>query len=511
MKDKYTISFFLAASSLCHLSPVATAEEPVTFTEHIAPIIHQRCTQCHRPDEAAPFTLISYKQVRKHSRTIHEVLNDRYMPPWHPVPDHGDFQYERRLSDKELVLYNTWMDTGRLEGDPARMPKAPEFPEGWQLGEPDLIVEMTRSIDVPADGPDIYRSFVLPLNLDEDKWVKAVELRPQARNVVHHVLFFLDDSGTARELDGKDGKPGFKGMGFRISGRLGGYVPGNTGRKLPGDMALPLPKGSDLVLQTHFHPVGKAETERFKVGFYFTDKAPSKTLVGIQVPPGFGRGMKINIPPGEKNYRVEDSFTLPIDVDAHIVGGHAHYICSEMKMTAQLPDGSLEQLLYIDDWDLNWQDRYTYKTPVRLPAGTVIKTVLVYDNSEDNPDNPTIPPVRVKWGRESTDEMGSITLQVTAVNEWERFQLTTAALRGSSRLASAALQKLRNSLPDDLPATVKLLDRNGDGTLQATEIPKKMKRLLDKLDRNKNGALDPPELKALYDWADALKKQFPAD
>lgn len=486
--------------------PLAASPE-VTFSDHIAPFVHENCTSCHRPGEAAPFSLISYNDVRKRSKTIQRVLEQRYMPPWHPVPGHGEFAGERRLPEEEIARFNAWVEAGKPEGDPSRTPAPPKFPEGWQLGEPDLVVRMDRSYEVPADGADIYRNFVVPLDLDEDKWVKAVELRPAARSVVHHVLFFLDDSGTARTLDGKDGKAGFKGMGFRVSGSLGGYVPGSTSGPLPQDLALPLRKGSDLVLATHFHPSGKSETEQLTVGLFFADKAPSKTLVGVQVPPGFGRGMGIDIPPGENNYRVVDSFTLPVDVEAIAVNGHAHYVCREMKMTAALPDGEVKPLLFIDDWDLNWQSRYNFKEPVSLPAGTVLTTELIYDNSEGNPDNPFSPPRRVKWGRESTDEMGSITLQVTAADESQSKLLLAATRFDQSRVGGNAVANGIAKLLDNLPALVKQGDANRDGRLQESEAPQRLRdRLFDNWDADKNGELDEAELKALYQLIDALRK-----
>jgi hypothetical protein len=506
-----TMNRILLSSALLLTTPALPlqAKETVTFSGEIAPIIHQRCTQCHRAGEAAPFALIDYDDVKKRSKTIQRVVNDRYMPPWHPVPGHGEFLGERRLSDDEVALFNQWIDAGKPEGDPENTPPPPQFPEGWQLGDPDMVLTMPGSFDVPSDGPDLYRNFVLPLDLPEDKWIKAIELRPEARPVVHHVLFFLDDSGTARQLDGKDGKTGFKGMGFRISGRLGGYVPGAAPAILPGDLAYPLPKGSDLVLQTHFHPVGKAESEQFTVGLFFADMPPSQTLIPLQVPPAFGRGMKIDIAPGENNYRVQDSFTVPIDALAHTIGGHAHYLCKEMKMTATFPDGTSRSLLYIDDWDLNWQDRYTFKEPVSLPAGTVLKTELVYDNSEENPDNPTIPPVRVKWGRESTDEMGSVTVMVTALHEPELAKLQHANRVDQAKLAGDVLgQVIGAALLNNLPQVVKRIDANADGKLQESEIPPRVRpRLLDRLDLDKNRELNASELQILYDWAKAVRER----
>ncbi|MEM7145385.1 MAG: hypothetical protein AAF591_09630 [Verrucomicrobiota bacterium] len=496
---------FPLLATLAFLLPAATeARESPTFAEDIAPIIHQRCSECHRPGEAAPFALIDYDDVKRRSKTIQRVISDRYMPPWHPVPGHGDFRGERRLSDDEIATFNQWINAGTPLGNPELAPEPPQFPKGWQLGEPDLVLTMDSSYAVPADGPDLYRSFVIPLDLPEDKWVTAIELRPEARSVVHHVLYFLDESGAARKLDGQDGQPGFRGMRFRVSGRLGGYVPGAAPQHLPANLAYPLPKGSDLVLQTHFHPSGKAVEEQFTVGLFFADKRPDKTLANIQVPPAFGRTMKIDIPAGEKDYRIKDTFKVPVDSVAHSVGGHAHYLCEEMKLTATLPDGTSKSLLYINDWDLDWQDRYTFKEPVSLPAGTILTSELTYDNSADNPDNPTIPPVRVKWGRESTDEMGSITLMVTAADEAEVSQLVRASRM--QQLAGATGDVLKNIIGaayiKNLPQVVKRLDANADGKLQEKEIPEHIRpRLLDRLDLDKDRQLNKSELQLLYDWA----------
>ncbi len=488
-------------------TPEPEAAAVPTFNEQIAPLIHNNCSSCHRPGEAAPFSLISFEEVSKKAGTMKRVMNDRYMPPWHPEPGYGEFAHERRLSDADIALFNQWVEAGRPEGDPDKAPTPPTFPEGWQLGEPDLVLTMPAGFSVPADGPDLYRNFVLPLNLEEDKWVKAVELRPSARSVVHHVLFFLDDTGTARKLDGQDGQPGFRGMAFRRSGSLGGYIPGSATLPLPGDLALPLPKGSDLILSAHFHPSGKAEVEQTTVGIYFADKPSSKKIASIQVPPAFGRGMGIDIPAGEPNYKIEDTFTLPVDVDAISVGGHAHYICQEMKMTATLPDGTEKPLLYIADWDLDWQDRYYFKEPVRLPAGTVLRSELRYDNSEDNPDNPNYPPVRVRWGRESTDEMGSITLMVVPADDGDSLRLTMATARNQGAVLGKLASELRNgALLERLPQILNSMDANQDGNLQRDELPPRLQnRLFDRLNSDGNDFLDSDEMQTLHDFLDSLK------
>jgi hypothetical protein len=399
----------------------ASGADKVTFSETIAPILYGNCVTCHRPGEAAPFALISYDDAKRRGALIATVTQSRYMPPWHAAHGYGEFADERRLTDAQIAAIGQWVKDGMPEGDPKKMPKLPEFPNGWHLGKPDLILEMPVGFDVPASGPDIYRNFVVPARLAEDKWVRAVEFRPSARKVVHHALFAYDASGAVAKLDGADGRPGFSGMsaigisgGPGNSGSLGGWAVGATPLFLPEGLAFPFPKGSDFVLQMHFHPTGKAETERSTIGIYFADKAPEKRLAAVQAPALFGFGAGIHIPAGEKSYTIKDSLTLPVDVTAFSVGAHAHYVAKEMKATATLPDGSTKPLLWIQDWDFNWQDRYAYKSPVPLPKGTRIDVVLTYDNSADNPRNPSHPPKNVRWGEQSFDEMGSVSLLTVA-------------------------------------------------------------------------------------------------
>jgi thiol-disulfide isomerase/thioredoxin len=389
----------------------------VTFAEHIAPIVFNNCTACHRPGEAAPFKLMSYRDVQKRGRTILRVVERRYMPPWQPEPGHGEFQDERRLSDWQIALIKRWVQTGMAEGDPRKLPELPKFPGGWYLGKPDLIVTMDRAFDVPADGPDIYRNFVLPLNLPEEKWLTAIEVRPSAPAVVHHLQYFSDRTGSARKLDGKDGQPGFVNMAFRGSGYLGGWAVGATPMKLPAGLAWPLPRGSDLVVQTHFHPSGKAEKEKLTVGLYFAARPSTRTLVNAQLPPAFGLFAGIDIPPGKADFTVTDSFTLPVDVDLVGSSPHAHYIGKSLRGWAVLPDGKTRRLFYIKDWDFNWQGTYFYKQFVRLPKGTVLHAEVIWDNSAANDRNPNQPPKRVTWGEGTTDEMGSLRYLVVAANE----------------------------------------------------------------------------------------------
>lgn len=418
------VLLMLAASATSLLA------DEVVFSKDVAPIIYQNCTGCHRPGEAAPFSLISYEDAAKRGRLIRSVVETRQMPPWKADASTHAFQDERRLTDEQIGVIRKWVEGGVPEGDPADTPALPQFPAGWQLGQPDLVVEMPEGFTVPADGPDIYRNFLIPIALPEDKWIRAVELRPSARPVFHHVLYMTDATGASRRADAADPLPGWSGtMGaFFVSGggSLGGWAAGAQPHLLRDGLAMPFRKGSDLVLQCHFHPVGVEMTEKAVVGLYFADRAPERQLVTIQLPPLFGRFSGVDIPPGEADYRKSDEFVLPVDVDGVSIGAHAHYIGKTMKMTAIRPDGVVETLLSIGDWDFAWQDQYHFKEFVSLPRGTKIRAEVSWDNSSANPRNPSNPPVRVTWGEESTDEMGSISLRVVARNETDRSQLEAA-------------------------------------------------------------------------------------
>jgi len=417
---------------------VARPKGSVTFSKDIAPIVFNNCTSCHRPGQAAPFAFLNYEDVKKRGALIAGVTKSRYMPPWHAAHGFGEFMEERRLSDEQIGLIGQWVKEGMPEGDPSKLPALPKFADGWLMGKPDLIVTMPKGYDLPASGPDIYRNFVVPLNLTEDKWVRAVDFRPSARSVVHHSLFFLDGTGTARKADGRDSKPGFPGeMGgfsgargqlirmlsggnlagrnansmtdeWRAVGTLGGWALGANAKALPDGLAFFVPKEADLVLSTHFHPSGKIEHEASTIGLYFASGPPTQAFAGLALPPLFGVFEGIDIPAGEKEYTIRDSFTLPVDAKAFNVGAHAHYLAKRMKLTATFPDGATKTLLQIDDWDFAWQDQYPFEQYVALPKGTRLDGSITYDNSAENPRNPSNPPKRVTWGEQSTDEMGSV-------------------------------------------------------------------------------------------------------
>ncbi len=406
---------------------LAAANRPVpTFAADVAPIVYEHCVTCHRPGQAAPFSLLSYEDVKRRATLIVSATSRRYMPPWHatPAPGFPEFQDERRLADADIATIKAWVDAGMPSGDLSTAPSPPTFPDGWALGTPDIEITYPVAVDVPADGPDIYRNVVLPLDRDDDAWITAIDFEPSARKVVHHALFFAGPADTFKPGGSDNAFPGVRAGGMPS---LGGWVPGMTPRFFPDGIAQPLPAHTNVIVQLHLHPSGKAEHERGKMAIYLAKQPPSKRLNSLQVPPMFGFASGIDIPAADNRYTITDSFVLPVDVDAFGARGHAHYLAREMKMTATLPDGSTRGLLWIADWDFGWQDSYFFKTPIALPKGTRIDSTIVYDNSDANPRNPNSPPKRVKWGLGTLDEMGSMTLLVTTPSRQDDVQLRRAS------------------------------------------------------------------------------------
>jgi hypothetical protein len=385
------------------------AEGGPVFTRDVAPILYKHCAACHRPGEFAPFSVLRYADVAQHARSIARAVTTRSMPPWKAVAGYGRFKGERRLSPREIETILEWARAGAPEGDPALLPPTPGFTAGWQFGEPDLVVEMPKPYVVPAHADDDYRCFVVPVNLRHDVFVRAVEFRPSNRRIMHHALIFGDNTGTGRELAAKNGGSYscFGTPGFLPSAAFGGWTPGTGVIQMPEGAAARLRTGVDLVVQEHFHSRAEPEQEQSRIGFYFTNVAPTRAVMDIGLV-----SRAIDIPAGDTAYIVRDHFEIPIDVHAIGIIPHAHYICRDMKGWAILPDGRKRWLLWIKDWDFNWQDHYEYTEPVALPAGTRVEMEFTYDNSGANPHNPNNPPKRVTWGPSSTDEMAGLHIQV---------------------------------------------------------------------------------------------------
>jgi hypothetical protein len=403
-------------------SMALSAEKPPTYCRDIAPVINNNCVTCHRPGEVAPFSLRTYKDVRRHGRLIAAIVQAKIMPPWKPAPGYGEFVGARRLTDEQVALIQKWVKAGMPEGNQEDLREPPTFASGWQLGTPDIVLTMPEPYQVPADGNDVLRNFVLPLEIPDGKYIRAVEYRPGNRRVVHHAALCMDRTGSARKLDEADPGPGFTQSSLPplLPGNLGIWTPGWKAVPLPDGFALPWPKGTDLILQLHLSPSGKPEREQSTVGIYLTDQPPSNFMVDILL-----EDLRIDIPPGEKAYRTHDSMTLPVEVDVFGVFPHMHRLGKEAKVTARLPDGSEKVLLWINDWNFNWQMYYQNVKPVRLPANTELATECVHDNSAENPNNPSVIPQRVQWGEQTRNEMSCVVIQVIPTNKADGSMLWT--------------------------------------------------------------------------------------
>ncbi len=390
-----------------------------TFSHDVAPILYRQCVACHRPAGVAPFSLVTYADAARRAGLIATVTGSRYMPPWLPSEPH--FQHERRLTAAEIGILRRWAESGAPAGNPAETPAPPRYPEGWQLGAPDLETEMRTAFEVPAEGPDLYRCFAIPAPEARDRWVRAIDIRPGNPKVVHHALLFQDITGTARKRDTGAGYSCFGTPGFLPARGLGGWTPGALPVLMPDGMPELLHGGADLVLQVHYHPTGKPETDRTRAALYFTAQKPRRRLMDIPL-----GSRNIDIPAGERRYKVTDHFVIPVDVDAIAISPHAHYVCKEMAGYAVLPDGRRRTLIRIPDWNFNWQQQYTYGAPIRLPEGTRVEMEFTYDNSDDNPRNPNHPARRVVWGPGSTDEMAGLHIAVAPVEEDDADELSDA-------------------------------------------------------------------------------------
>jgi hypothetical protein len=388
--------------------------EPPTFTRDVAPILFDRCANCHRPDQKAPFALLTYLEARKHAHDIVRVTKDRYMPPWLPAPGYGTFRNNRSLSASQISVLAEWYRAGMPEGDPRDLPKAPAFPEGWRLGTPDLVVTAPQPFNVPAEGKDLYRNLVFPIPMSS-RFVKGVEFNPGNPRVLHHAFVNIDETRQTRRLAERQNPPGFDGMDIpppanMPAGQFLGWQPGRVPEFVPPGLSWLLRTNTDLVLQLHLHPSGKPEVIRPSVAFYFTDQPPTNTAFRIGL-----RSFCLDIPPGDSNYVTEQSYRLPVPVRILRVETHAHYLARQMQAWVILPGGEKKWLIWIKDWDFNWQGGYDYAEPLELPAGAEVFLHYVYDNSANNPRNPNQPPKQVRFGLQTTDEMGELWLQALAL------------------------------------------------------------------------------------------------
>ena len=402
--------------------PVKTqTSAAVTYAEHVAPVLQKHCENCHRHGGIGPFALQSYEQAALWANDIREFTANRQMPPWFPEEGSGDFHNRRVLSADEIELLGKWVELGCAEGDSTMLPSRRHYSDDWTYGTPDLIVQSSEPFQIPAEGKDIYRCFVLPTDFDTDQFVQAVEVRPGNNRVVHHVIVFLDTSDRSQKLDDKDPGPGYSTSagfpGFLPAGGLGGWAPGNLPRQLPTAVAKVLPAKAKLVVQVHYHPSGKAEQDQTQIGLYFNKDKVTRVVRVIPVMPFGGPWSGMKIPAGDDNAEVRCSMVMPRDGLALTVTPHMHLLGKDMALTATLPDGTQVPLVKLRRWDFNWQESYQYREPVMLPKGTRLDLVAHFDNSSSNPANPHHPPKTVRWGENTVDEMCIAFLEFVPMEE----------------------------------------------------------------------------------------------
>jgi hypothetical protein len=386
--------------------PQTKTKPSVDYARHIAPILNKRCVECHRPDDVAPFSLMGYDNARRWAPMMAAVTKSKRMPPWKAVPGYGEFHDANVLSADEIKLFETWARTGTPRGDRRLEPRPPTFPVGWQMGKPDLELTPNRPFTLMAEGHDVYRNFVFRTSFKERKYIRAIDVQPGNRRIVHHVIAFLDNRGQSHRLEqaANDGQEGYLsdggGVGFLPDGSLGGWAPGIRVRNTHPGTAFALEPGATIVVQIHYHPNGREEVDQTRIGLYFDDRPVEKALQVAWI-----MNFRLDIPAGEKQYRISSSYPVPRDITMYAVMPHMHLLGREMKAWVELPDKQTAPLVHINDWDFNWQLLYALKKPMRIPKGSVIRVDGVYDNSADNPRQPSNPPKRVRWGEETTDEM----------------------------------------------------------------------------------------------------------
>ena len=379
--------------------------DKINYAEHVAPILNKHCVECHRPGEVAPFSLTGYENAKKWAPMIVDATSKRQMPPWKAVHGYGEFLDENRLSETQIAILSLWNAQKAPRGNAKKEPATPAFSGEWTLGQPDMVLSPNKPYEIDAVGSDDYRNFVLPLNNKETLWVTGMDVKPGNKKVVHHVIGFIDSSQQGkqraeREDDGKEGYSSFGGVGFLPYGSLGGWAPGLRPRKSIDDIAFEVPPNSSIVMQVHYHKNGKPESDKTQLGLYLSKGTPKQALqLRWLANPLF------RIPAGAKNHYVKLEYKVPVDTTVYGAMPHMHLLGRTMMATIILPDGTQKPLVYINDWDFNWQMAYVLKEPIKLPAGSKILVEATYDNSAENKNNPNNPPKPVTWGEETTDEM----------------------------------------------------------------------------------------------------------
>jgi hypothetical protein len=379
-----------------------------TFTKDVAPILQKNCQTCHRPGEAAPFSLLTYEQTRPWAAAIKEAVLTKKMPPWFADPHYGNFSNGNTLTESEVETLVAWVNAKAPMGDPRNMPAPVQWTEGWAIGKPDLILELPSVYDVPASGVIEYQHVIVPTGFTEDKWVQAAEVRPTDRAVVHHIIAFVREPNSHWFQGQKPGvffvappvnKEEVPDTSALPSDFLVGYAPGQPAEILRPGQAKLIKAGSDIIFQVHYTPNGKPVHDRTRLGIVFAKAPPAKRVLTLSASNG-----TFKIPPGDPNYRVDASFQVGTQVELSGLHPHMHGRGKDFQYRLVYPTGETQTILSVPHFNWHWQNWYTLDQPIVLPKGTIIECSAHFDNSPNNPDNQD-PKKEVLWGDQSWDEM----------------------------------------------------------------------------------------------------------
>ena len=415
-----------------HRQPLGARDAVPTFSEDVAPILFKNCTSCHRPGGLGPFSLLEYDSAKTHVSKIAQAVETGYMPPWHAEGPHDVFRNDRRLTDAEKGTILRWIDGGVKPGDLNAMPPRPSYATGWEIGKPDAVVSMGEEFPVPAAGTVEYQYFEVPTNLTEDKWVTAIEIKPGAREVVHHVIVFAKVPPAPRPANAPAAPPAsapaprpagpapapvlirnpahgqpdeaprldtLHAPPRQIGVMIGGTAPGTNVIELPAGTALRLRAGTVLTFQMHYTAKGHAMHDRTSVGFKFSDKAPEEEIRMNSFQNG-----SFTLPAGKKDIAVPAEIGFGQAVRVWALLPHTHLRGTRWIYKLEKPDGTSETILDVPRYDFNWQTQYFFNTPLEIPAGSKITSTAWYDNSATNKSNPD-PTKDVKWGDQTWEEM----------------------------------------------------------------------------------------------------------
>ena len=441
--------------------PAQAAGQAAATYDDVAPLLSENCIRCHRPGGLAPFTLTSYEEARARAERIAEMVATRRMPPWQPLRDYGAsaFDGEPSLTDADIETLRDWAAAGAPAGS-ARGTAPPAPAEEWPLGEPDLVVLMAEPYAVSAGSGVEYRNFSLPVDIPAPRWVRAVDVRPNAaaQASVQRAQITLDDTGTGTRLQEEQDAPGYPGLA-PDHGRFppGDFLVWAGGRRTAppaGDLAWRLDPGTDLLLQLGLRAREQPVEVLASVGLYFADEPPARRALGVILD-----APALDIPAGEPAHVVEDRYILPVAVEVTGVYAYLHRLGTVVEVMAEVPEAAARGLLRIDDWRFDWQDGYRYAEPVRLPAGTLLRALFTFDNSGAHPHAPSSPPVRVRYTPDDNAVRAEVFLQAVPVSPDDEAELVRTLSLKQARNDLLGLQAMLRADPDDYRSHTNLAAR----------------------------------------------------